>query len=389
METTLDQNPVQYTDVDALKKRNREITDSIKNSAKDLRQQRRINRANIADAKDANIVSNSAEKQGIDINTPYSYPVTDEYGKKLVDTLANHVTPEDKPKLSTFISSIPNPNYIEPPKIDIEREKKQARLQRAAKWADALAIFGAGMNGRSIDDKDLAFNKMQAKRDKTFQDFKVISESNKKTAKDWEVNSRKEALDWIDKQLASDVLSEAERKKYQLAYDQLAQQQAQHNDELGLRNKQLGLQGRELGLKQKELEERIGSDNVSYQSASGQTINRVIPKAEQKDIISRAKTNPEFKKYIQSAMNIKYQNIINADNEIISIPVNELGKEVTDQDLLQAYLRWQTQGAPNTSYPNTENPGQKVEYEPWQFNPNTGAGQPENSQNKPLDDFFK
>jgi hypothetical protein len=232
METTLDQNPVQFNDVEALKKKNKAITDS-------LRQQRRINRANIADAKVTNIVSGAADKQGIDVNTPYSYPVTDDFGKNLVDTLANHVSEEDKPKLSTFISSIPSPNYIAPPTINIDEEKAKAKLQRKVRWADALYAFGEGMQGKTANKDVMGSTKLQRERDTKFQNFKLISEANKKTANDWEVNSRKEALDWIDKKLASGALTAEQERKYNLAKDQLLQQQTQFDTEMGFKKDEL------------------------------------------------------------------------------------------------------------------------------------------------------
>lgn len=352
------------TDIPTLKEENSNLVKDISSdkysTPQQIAMQRRMNRKAVRDAKDTNMVVGSANDKGIDLNKPYSLPVTDSYRKKLVDELGNHVSEQTKPKLSTFVSSIPNPNYIEPPKINVDEEKRKARIQRAAKWADALYAFGEGMQHRTANPDNFAFNRIQAKRDENFNNFKNISELNKKTASDWEFNSRKETLDWIEKQLASETLSASEAKRYKLLYDQLAQQQKQHEDEMKMKGKQLGLQGKELGLKEKELENRIGSDNVSYQSASGQTINRVIPKAEQRDIISRAKINPEFKKYIKTAMNIRYQNIRNADGEIESVPVTELGKEVTDQDLLQAYLRWQTEGSPNENWPYIQNPGQVI-----------------------------
>lgn len=312
METVLDQNSVQFNDLETLKKKNREITDS-------LRQQRRINRANIADAKVNNIVSGAADKQGIDINTPYSYPVTDDFGKNLVDTLANHVSEEDKPKLSTFISSIPSPNYIAPPTINIDEEKAKAKLQRKVRWADALYAFGEGMQGKTANKDVMGSTKLQRERDTNFQNFKLISEANKKTAKDWEVNSRKEALDWIDKQLASDVLSEAERKKYQLAYDQLKQQGKQHADEIALQKERI--------------DPTVARGTVGI---NGREYDYNLKASDIPDLSSKAKADSEFLNQHPEFF-VEYRVGDTVDEDGNKKPVTERKLNISDVDLALAY----------------------------------------------------
>jgi len=148
-----------------------------------------------------------------------------------------------------------------------------------------------------------------------------------------------------------------------------------------------GLGKREQDRLDRESKEKIGDESVIYQSASGRNINRIITKPEQKDIISRAKMNPEFAKYVQGFMKAKPVSVI-VDGERTTQFIDDYGKQITDQDLLQAFLRWQTEGSPNQSYPNNQNPGQNSE--PWQFNPNTNSGQQAepSDQNKAVDDFF-
>ena len=270
---------------------------------------------------------------------------------------------------SKYAASIPNPNYVTPPTLNADKEKRTARLQRAAKWADALAIFGAGIGGRTINPDTLAAPSIQKARDEEFQNYKNISEANKQTANNWENNYHKQMMDWVDDQLKSNQLKESERQKYQELRDQLANQKTISDDANSTHVKTTGMNNdtalkiaaMENSLKKAEEEDKFGSPNITYQAANGQTINRVIPKPEQRDIISRAKTNPEFKKYIQTALHQTYKNVIGEDGEPKTIVVDELGKEVTDQNLLQAYLRWETTGAPNKTWPEVQSPGQVIE----------------------------
>jgi len=126
------------TDIRQLKKENR---DKVKEARKDNRQEKK-------DAKDIGIVQNTATKHGIDLTNPPAYPLTDTYKETLKNDLSNLVKQEDRDKLSSFVGSIPNPNFVEQPTIDLEEEKRKARIQRKAKWADALYAFGEGVQGK-------------------------------------------------------------------------------------------------------------------------------------------------------------------------------------------------------------------------------------------------
>jgi hypothetical protein len=365
-------NPIQHTDIDKLKSQNQNTIDNMKDEdlpSGQLAIQNRVNRQSVRDAKDTNIVANTANKIGVDLNKPYAYPLTDTDKTAMADKISALVPQENRESLAKYAASIPNPNYVTPPTLNADKEKRTARLQRAAKWADALAIFGAGIGGRTINPDTLAAPSIQKARDEEFQNYKNISEANKQTANNWENNYHKQMMDWVDDQLKSNQLKESERQKYQELRDQLANQKTISDDANSTHVKTTGMNNdtalkiaaMENSLKKAEEEDKFGSPNITYQAANGQTINRVIPKPEQRDIISRAKTNPEFKKYIQTALHQTYKNVIGEDGEPKTIVVDELGKEVTDQNLLQAYLRWETTGAPNKTWPEVQSPGQVIE----------------------------
>ena len=349
--------------------------------------QRKMNRRDVASARDTNLVVDSANRSGVNLNEDYSYPVTKDKKKSIAKDLSAFVKGENMDAFLTYAGTHPDPNYVTPPTLNIEEEKRKARRERAAKWADALYAFGEGMQGRTANKENMASTIMQRKRDELFQNYKNISEANKQSAKNWEYNYRKDLMDWIGKQQESDRLSAAERQKYKFMYDKLAADQDQAEKELGLRGKQLGLDARKVAAMEREQKERLGDENISFQMGDGKTVTQKIPIPEQRDIISRAKMNPKFLEYAQNYMNQRPVTTFDADGNKVTQFVDEMGKNISDRDLLQAYLRWSSQGVP---YENAASPkvGETVPIgtEPT-YNGNANQQQA-NNQKQLMDNFF-
>jgi len=378
-------------DIPTLKKENSNLIKDIRSdensTLSEIAMQRKMNRGNVASARDTNLVVDSANRAGVNLNQDYGYPVTDDKRKSIAEGLSPMVNDVDN--FMKYAGTHPDPNFVTPPTLNIEEEKRKARRERAAKWADALYAFGEGVQGRTADKNNMASTKMQQKRDELFQNYKNTSEANKQTAKNWEYNYRKDLMDWIDKQKANENLTEAEKKKYDLEYFRLAQQQKQHEDEAGLKGKQLiqqqkqhedevGLKGRELGMKEKDQKERIGDENITFQTSGGRTISQKIPLPEQRDIISRAKMNPKFQEYAEKFMGKRAITTFDQEGQRQTQLVDEMGKNISDRDLLQAYLRWRSEGAPNENYGAPEI-GETVPTE------SSTPAQQSNQKNDPLD----
>ena len=342
----------QIRDIPTMKQENANLVKDISSdkysTPAEIALQRKMNRRDVASARDTNLVVDSANRAEVNLNQDYGYPVTDDKRKSIAEGLSPMVNDVDT--FMKYAGTHPDPNFVTPPTLNIEEEKRKARRERAAKWADALYAFGEGIQGRTADKNNMASTKMQQKRDELFQNYKNTSEANKQTAKNWEYNYRKDLMDWIDKQKANENLTEAEKNKYDLEYARLAQQQKQHEDEVGLKGKQLGLQGRELGLREKEQKERIGDENITFQTSGGRTISQKIPLPEQRDIISRAKMNPKFQEYAEKFMGKRAITTFDQEGQRQTQLVDEMGKNISDRDLLQAYLRWSSEGAPNENY---------------------------------------
>jgi len=355
----------QIRDIPTMKQENanlvKDISSDKHSTPAEIALQRKMNRRDVASARDTNLVVDSANRSGVNLNEDYSYPVTEDKNKSIAEGLSASVKGENMDAYLKYAGTHPDPNFVTPPTINIEEEKRKARRERAAKWADALYAFGEGVQGRTADKNNMASTKMQQKRDELFQNYKNTSEANKQTAKNWEYNYRKDLMDWIDKQKTNENLTETEKNKYDLEYFRLAQQQKQHEDEAGLKGKQLiqqqkqhedevGLKGRELGMIEKDQKERIGDENITFQTSGGRTISQKIPLPEQRDIISRAKMNPKFQEYAEKFMGKRAITTFDQEGQRQTQLVDEMGKNISDRDLLQAYLRWRSEGAPNENY---------------------------------------
>ena len=382
----------QIRDIPTMKQENANLVKDISSdkysTPAEIALQRKMNRRDVASARDTNLVVDSANRSGVNLNEDYSYPVTDQERQRIAKDISTLVTDEkNKNAFLTYAGTHPNPNYVTPPTLNIEEEKRKARRERAAKWADALYAFGEGMQGRTANKENMASTIMQRKRDELFQNYKNISEANKQSAKNWEYNYRKDLMDWIGKQQESDRLSAAERQKYKFMYDKLAADQDQAEKELGLRGKQLGLDARKVAAMEREQKERLGDENISFQMGDGKTVTQKIPIPEQRDIISRAKMNPKFLEYAQNYMNQRPVTTFDADGNKVTQFVDEMGKNISDRDLLQAYLRWSSQGVP---YENAASPkvGETVPIgtEPT-YNGNANQQQA-NNQKQLMDNFF-
>ena len=382
----------QIRDIPTMKQENANLVKDISSdkysTPAEIALQRKMNRRDVASARDTNLVVDSANRSGVNLNEDYSYPVTEDKKKSIAEGLSASVKGENMDAFLKYAGTHPNPNYVTPPTINIEEEKRKARRVRAAKWADALYAFGEGIQGRTANKDNMASTIMQRKRDELFQNYKNISEANKQTAKNWEYNYRKDLMDWIEKQQESDRLSDAERRKYKFMYKKLIADQDQAKKELGLRGEQLGLDARKVAAMEREQKERLGDENISFQMGDGKTVTQKIPIPEQRDIISRAKMNPKFLEYAQNYMNQRPVTTFDADGNKVTQFVDEMGKNISDRDLLQAYLRWSSQGVP---YENVASPkvGETVPVgtEPT-YNENANQ-QPANNQKQLMDDFFR
>jgi hypothetical protein len=60
--------------------------------------------------------------------------------------------------------------------------------------------------------------------------------------------------------------------------------------------------------------------------------------------------NPKFQEYAEKFMGKRAITTFDQEGQRETQLVDEMGKNISDRDLLQAYLRWSSEGAPNENY---------------------------------------
>ena len=60
--------------------------------------------------------------------------------------------------------------------------------------------------------------------------------------------------------------------------------------------------------------------------------------------------NPKFQEYAEKFMGKRAITTFDQEGQRQTQLVDEMGKNISDRDLLQAYLRWRSEGAPNENY---------------------------------------
>lgn len=269
----------EYKDISSVKKEGKDNIRKLKTERKeggenkpsrsDIRSERKNTRAAVKDQRNENVVVDSANQQGIDLNKKPEIPhkaMSENYKRNLYREASNLVDDEDKQKLVSFIKSTPGANYKDAPNIDVDAEKRKARAQRIAAVGGAISGFGKGLQGKSMDYSKSLSAQMGNERDQRFKDYKDVTEANKQTETAWKYNTRKEALDWVSKQLEQKNLDESEKKKYKYMYDKLQSEQDALKSKLGLEREKLAankkMHDQDLGIEQEKLRLQKIKDGV-------------------------------------------------------------------------------------------------------------------------------
>lgn len=384
----------QIRDIPTMKQENANLVKDISSdkysTPAEIALQRKMNRRDVASARDTNLVVDSANRSEVNLNEDYSYPVTEDKKKSIAEGLSASVKGENMDAYLKYAGTYPNPNYVTPPTINIEEEKRKARRERAAKWADALYAFGEGIQGRTANKDNMASTIMQRKRDELFQNYKNISEANKQTAKNWEYNYRKDLMDWIGKQQESDRLSDAERRKYKFMYKKLIADQDQAKKELGLQERKrkddLSLGNKRLGIERDKIDPTVarGKYGINQREYDYDLKASDIP-----DLSSKAKADTAFLEEHPEFF-IEYRvgdSIIDGEKT----PVTEKRLNISDIDLALAYKNRlaNKRVVPYSQIPlSPEGYESQRKYEELKGNTSQNQ-QPANNQKQLMDDFFR
>lgn len=104
-------------DIPTLKKENSNLIKDIRSdensTLSEIAMQRKINRGNVASARDTNLVVDSANRAGVNLNQDYGYPVTDDKKKSIAEGLSPMVNDVDT--FMKYAGTHPDPNFVTPP----------------------------------------------------------------------------------------------------------------------------------------------------------------------------------------------------------------------------------------------------------------------------------
>lgn len=241
-----------------------EIDPNQKITAKDKRLHNKEYRKNKRDVKLKEKVGDEAAEIGIDLKNLTKVPVSEPGKRRITDSIKQTTTSEIAKDLDRFHDAYANPTFEDQPELNEAKLAQQAKKEKRAKWADALYILG---QGGKADPSKYVSNKLERERDQQYQNYKTVTDKNKRAKEIFEHQYRKDLLEFINKKLKDEQLDQAEKNKWQNAADKLGEEIRQFNEKLPIEKGKLKLGedqlagkmelGRgELALKDKELDLR-------------------------------------------------------------------------------------------------------------------------------------
>lgn len=206
------------------------------------RDARKAGREAKRDTAAGDIISKESGRYGIDLDDLTASPVGDAAKTRITEGVSQAVEAEKwdgAKKIAGFQKAYSGPSLEDRPSLDAKALKESARKQRKSAWVDMLTAFGQGVRSGRVDPESLRSTKFKRERDVEFQQYRDITERNKKTKNLWEHQNRQDLLEFVNKQIADKNISDAEKKKYEDAAAQIKTKNAQWEKEFGLKQEQL------------------------------------------------------------------------------------------------------------------------------------------------------
>ena len=169
------------------------------------------------------IVQMAGEKN-VDLNDIGRMPLMDSGKEVITDAVKRSYGRDLATKIQSYSDAVTAPQNEER-KLDVKALMALEKTKRRSRWKDALYAFGEGLQGKTANQDAFVSTRIQRNQDKQFQDFKDVTERNKKTKFLWEDKSRKEMIDWADQEAKNMQQSEEYRQKMKMLADKYAQDQ--------------------------------------------------------------------------------------------------------------------------------------------------------------------
>ncbi|MCK5614715.1 hypothetical protein KAR91_73315 [Candidatus Pacearchaeota archaeon] len=194
------------------------VEEKIIPTKKDERQARREQRV-------SEMVSTQASRYGLDLANLPKAPLTEDAKKRITEGVSQSTADDFTSEIEGFAKAYSKPSMITTPELSEEQLKQSARKQRKARWLDALYGFGEGLQGRTADPRAMVGKRLQRERGETFQEYRSLTEQNKKAQEIWENQYRNDLIKFVDDKIKDKSTSTAEKAKYKQFQDQLKLQQ--------------------------------------------------------------------------------------------------------------------------------------------------------------------
>lgn len=184
------------------------------------RLQRQNKRFYKKDEKAFNTVISDSKQAGYDF-TSTKKPI--ESSSKIITEEAKKLASKDiAGKLDSFQKSYQPFSKQEVADPDMAAMKRDERIAKRKKWAEALYTFGQTYQGRQIDKSMMPSEKAKRNRDEQFSNYKTGTERNRQSRDVYDAKYRNDLMSYIDKELAKESGSEMEKQKLRLIKAQIA-----------------------------------------------------------------------------------------------------------------------------------------------------------------------
>lgn len=185
-------------------------------------------------------VYREAGEQGIDLGNIVKTPITDTDKQAITKGIKGGVAEEFHHDLDAFEKTYAPPVMEDMPRLNEQALIESAKRQRRKRWADALYAFGSGYKGR-FDPSKTAKGQLEAERRSQFEQYRDVTERNKKSREAWEGRYRNDLLNFAREKQKEADLDYRERKRYEMMEKQLLDQKARFDKEFGLKEREFKL----------------------------------------------------------------------------------------------------------------------------------------------------
>lgn len=184
------------------------------------------------------IVQMAGEKN-VDLNDIGRMPLMDSGKQVITDAVKRSYGRDLATKIQSYSDAVKAPQNEER-KLDVKALMALEKTKRRSRWKDALYAFGEGLQGKTANQDAFVSTRIQRNQDKQFQDFKDVTERNKKTKFLWEDKTRKEMYAFADQEANNENERADYREKMKMLKEKYAQdikksEQDQKNKDRGYR----------------------------------------------------------------------------------------------------------------------------------------------------------